>query len=289
MNNKRAIKFLICFLMLLVLCAVAIIAPACSNNEALESSNNKPQYEINSVGHRGYYSAPENTLTAFRKAKEIGFKIVECDVNFTSDDQPVIIHDDYIDRTSDGTGNVNGFTFDEIRQYDFGSWKGEEYIGERIPSFEEFISLCSELQLNAYVELKSYIGKERASKLYETVKKYNMENSVSWISFSFDWLLRIAEINPEARLGILAMSITEELIEKTESYKKDYENFFIDCDYTALNEESIALCKEKGIKLEVWTVDDIEAIKNLDRYVSGVTSNSYVSERIINNKDNLLG
>ena len=77
-----------------------------------------------SVNHRGYSAiAPENTLPAYRLSKEKGFRYVETDVSFTSDGVPVLLHDASIDRTSDGTGKIAEMTFEQVRQYDFGSWK----------------------------------------------------------------------------------------------------------------------------------------------------------------------
>lgn len=69
------------------------------------------------IGHRGaHLEAPENTLAAFRKAKENGCVAVEFDLDLTKDGVPVVIHDDTVDRTTDGTGKVNELTFEEIRR-----------------------------------------------------------------------------------------------------------------------------------------------------------------------------
>ena len=99
--------------------------------------------EIKAVAHRGYSTeAPENTLPAFRLAKENGFDYVECDVVFTSDNVPVLLHDSSIDRTSNGEGKISSLTYEEVSQYDFGSWFSEEYAGVKIPTFDEFLKLC---------------------------------------------------------------------------------------------------------------------------------------------------
>lgn len=87
------------------------------------------------VSHRGYNAiAPENTMSAFQKSYEYGYKYVETDVTFTADGVPVLLHDDSIDRTSNGSGKIASLTYEYVRTLDFGSWKSEEYVGEKIPS-----------------------------------------------------------------------------------------------------------------------------------------------------------
>lgn len=140
---------------------------------ALTMSSN---YDINvkAINHRGYSTiAPENTLEAYRLSKQMGFNYVEADVSFTSDGVPVLLHDETIDRTSDGTGAIGSMTFEQVRAYDFGSWKSEDYAGAKIPSFEEFILLCRNLSLKPYIELKSS---------YESAKQVLFDQSVKFVS-----------------------------------------------------------------------------------------------------------
>ena len=90
---------------------------------------------VKGVNHRGYSTvAPENTLPAYVLSRKMGFQYAECDVSFTSDGVPVLLHDSTIDRTSDGSGSIGSLTLEEVRQYDFGSWKGEQYAGTKIPT-----------------------------------------------------------------------------------------------------------------------------------------------------------
>ena len=107
-----------------------------------------------SVGHRGWYKAPENTLAAYRESYNHGFKYVECDVQFTKDGVAVLLHDDTIDRTSNGSGTLSQMTYAELLQYDFSYDDSDTvndfsaYRGEKIPTFVEFIALCNELGLH---------------------------------------------------------------------------------------------------------------------------------------------
>ena len=94
------------------------------------------------VAHRGYSAvAPENTLAAFRAAIEAGAPAAECDVYCTSDGHVVLLHDNTVDRTTDGTGPITGMTLEQVKQLDAGSWKGEQYKGEPVPTLAETLEL----------------------------------------------------------------------------------------------------------------------------------------------------
>ena len=115
-------------------------------------------FNVKFINHRGYSAhAPENTLTAYKQSHKMGYKYVECDVDFTLDGIPVLIHDSTVDRTSNvKTGeNIREITFEKARSYDFGypDKFGDEFKGVKIPSFSEFISLCVELDLQPYIEI----------------------------------------------------------------------------------------------------------------------------------------
>ncbi len=95
------------------------------------------------IAHRGMDDThPENTIPAFEAAFNLGMGI-EFDIAMTSDGELVVIHDDTVDRTTDGTGRVAQMSFEEIRQLDAGSWKGSEFAGAVVPSFDEVLELVS--------------------------------------------------------------------------------------------------------------------------------------------------
>jgi glycerophosphoryl diester phosphodiesterase len=150
-------------------------------------------YDANvlSVNHRGYSAeAPENTLPAYILSKKKGFNYVETDVCFTSDGIPVLLHDATIDRTSNGTGNINSMTYEQVRAYDFGSWKSSTYAGTKIPSLAEFLYLCKSIMLHPYIELKSSGAYTQAQiqQIVDMVHSYGLKGKVSYISFSSDRL-----------------------------------------------------------------------------------------------------
>lgn len=116
------------------------------------------------IGHRGAAaSAPENTLAAMRMAKTLGASWVEFDVHLSGDGRCILLHDDTVDRTTDGTGTASTQPFAALRRYDAGAWFGAAFAGERIPAFEEVIELLGELGLGANVEIKPAPGQAAAT------------------------------------------------------------------------------------------------------------------------------
>ncbi len=113
------------------------------------------------IGHRGAKeSAPENTLASLREAARQGARWVELDVMLTGDGVPVLIHDDTLDRTTDGRGPVAGLTLAELRRLDAGAWFSPRFAGERVPTLEEALALLLDLGLGLNLEIKPFPGRE---------------------------------------------------------------------------------------------------------------------------------
>ena len=114
------------------------------------------------VAHRGGgLLAPENTLAGIRLARNLGFVGVEFDVKLSGDGIPVLMHDDTLERTSNGSGAVAQTSYREMAKLDAGGWFGNEFIGEPIPSFASASALCREAGIWANVEIKPCPGRER--------------------------------------------------------------------------------------------------------------------------------
>lgn len=109
------------------------------------------------VGHRGVKAFyPENTMLSFQKAIELGVDGIEMDINMTKDGHLVVIHDNTVDRTTNGIGKVADFSLSELKELDAGSCFSSEYAGETIPTFEEFLDLVKNKKLLLNVEIKDY-------------------------------------------------------------------------------------------------------------------------------------
>jgi glycerophosphoryl diester phosphodiesterase len=107
------------------------------------------------IAHRGASGhAPENTLAAFKRAVALGAKFIETDLQLTRDAHFVAIHDDTVNRTTNGQGKVHDFSLQELRRLDAGSWFGSEFAGERIPTLEEIFEFSKRNDVVFYLELK---------------------------------------------------------------------------------------------------------------------------------------
>ena len=237
---------------------------------------------IRGINHTGYYTGPENTLPAFKLSKENGFSMVECDVRFTSDNVPVLCHDASINRTArnadgteiDTTVNIASSTYNDLLQYDFGIWKGAQFAGTKIPTLEEFIVLCRNLDLHAYIELKGNWDSTLAGIAYNIVKKYNMQSRVSWISTAVSYLKLMRNRDNRARLGYVVNDIDATIISDLSNLILTENHVFIDCIYTALTDAKIDLAIAAGLPVETYTINSAATMKALNTYIDGVTSDT---------------
>ena len=136
---------------------------------------------------------PENTLAAFSTALELGCHAVELDVRRTRDGALAVIHDANIDRTTNGTGPVLSYTMSELKSFDAGQ-------GEKIPGLEEVFELLCASDMKIQIELKGPDTEEPAAAM---VKRFDLSERVTFTSFFHRRVLRVKEIQPAARTGIL--------------------------------------------------------------------------------------
>ena len=247
---------------------------------ALVPQNNN----IRSINHRGWHEAPENTLTAFKQSRVRGFEYVETDVRFTSDGVAVLLHDVSINRVArnaDGTAisstvNIADITYAEALTYDFGIYKGSQYAGTKIARFDDFIYLCKKIGLKPYIEFKTgpYNG---LLGMFWRIDRAGMHDKVTWLSFDKDLLGTVKTNVSDARLGLLTDTISQTVIDAAENLKSSDNDVFISASYANLTDELVNLCLNANLPLEVWTVDDKSILINIDRYVTGVTSNLFIA------------
>ena len=154
------------------------------------------------IAHRGASSyAPENTFAAFDKALELGVSHVELDVHFSRDGHIVVIHDDSLDRTTDGSGAVADMTLAELRNLDAGSWFGADYTGERIRTLAEIFEHYKS-RLYFHIEIKGR-AEGLASRTADMVRAHGMTKDVTFTSFWKPWLEETRSYAPELTTGWL--------------------------------------------------------------------------------------
>ena len=240
---------------------------------------------VRSINHRGYsVGAPENTLPAFALSKKMGFKYVEADVTFTKDNVAVMIHDDTIDRTSNGSGKVSSLNYTDLLKYDFGSWMGAEFTGTPIPTFSEFIKLCRKLGLHPYIEVKhsGTYTQEQVNYLVNEVILNGMRRKVTWISYNVNYLTWIKTADPTSRIGLLHQyTVDDTAINNAKSLRTEQNEVFLALKSTQVNDSAVQKCIAAELPLETWTVDDETTMLNLPAYVTGIISNNLNGGRVL--------
>ena len=208
-------------------------------------------------GASGY--APENTLEAFQKAIDLKADGIELDVQMTKDGQLVIIHDETVDRVSDGSGWVKDFTYDEIKKLNVNK-TFPQYGRVQIPTLEEVYQIVKDTNLQINVELKNGIVfyDKLEERVLELTKKMGLQERVIYSSFNHYSVMKLKKLNPSVQAGFLYEDGYLDMPEYASRhgvealhpalYNLQYPNFIQDC-------------KRRGIKVRVWTVNEREDMK----------------------------
>lgn len=187
---------------LTVLCSVLIMI-SCTSKEI--------QQDIVIVAHRGAMSEkPENTLTAFQHALDLGADIVEIDLWTSSDGHLFILHDPTLDRTTNGTGIATEQTLETLQSLDAGKWFDESYEGLKIPSFVEVLEWAKLQEATLLLDLKEQ-GREFAERVAADVITHDLEEFVVVGVRSVEQALDFRELLPNSKQ--LAFMRTPDLIE----------------------------------------------------------------------------
>lgn len=207
--------------------------------------------------HRGAsgYEA-ENTMEAFEKALSQKADGIELDVQMTRDEKLVIIHDEMVDRTSNGNGWVKDFSLEEIKKLDFGIHSNNQTKRE-IPTLEEALDFISTTELRLNIELKNgvvfYYGMEE--KVLQAVKEKNLLDRVLFSSFNHKSMVRIKKMEPSVKTGFLFADGVIGMPEYTLRHGGDSLHPAL---YNLQIPELISEAREFNIPLHVWTVNEEE-------------------------------
>ncbi len=215
------------------------------------------------IGHRGAGYEPENTLKAFQKALELNADGIELDVHLSADGHIVVIHDETIDRTTNGKGLVNTLSLSELKSFLI---HGKLEIPTLIEVFDLIDKKCL---IN--VELK---GVGTASKVVALIEEYISDKNWNYEHFiisSFEWnyLEEVHNLNPKIAIGVL----TEENLDKALAFAETIKARAINPDYQLLTLENTKKIQEKGFQVLPWTVNTAEDIQKIKSYnVDGIIS-----------------
>ncbi|ULO06566.1 glycerophosphodiester phosphodiesterase [Paenibacillus sp. 19GGS1-52] len=217
---------------------------------------------IINFAHRGASAVcPENTMAAFRKSLTLGATGIETDVQMTKDGGLVLIHDEELNRTTDGTGYIKDKTLQEVLAVDAGSWFGAEFNGEKIPTLEDLLDLLQGRDTILNIELKNglflYPGMEE--KVIATVRDFHMSERVILSSFNHYSLAYCKSIAPDILTGILYGEGLYRPWDYAASLKADA----LHATHYAVLPEFVAEATKHGIDYHPFTVNEPERMKYL--------------------------
>lgn len=228
------------------------------------------------IAHRGASShAPENTIAAFKRALEMGTDVIEMDVHLSRDGKATVIHDSYLDRTTDLSGPVSGLTLDEIKRADAGIKFSAEFKGERIPSLSEALEAIPRTT-SAWVEIKIL---EATRTTLQIIDQMEREDHVSIISFGVDILRLVRGRNPKLTTTLIfgkpvvendPVENAREMLRRAQSVGATR----LSIELKLVTREAVDEIHNLGGTVFCWTAnrpDDIQAA--IEAGVDGITSN----------------
>ena len=216
------------------------------------------------IGHRGAAGyEPENTLRSFSRAMEIGVDMIEFDIHICSTGEIAVIHDETVERTTDGTGHISDLTYQELRGLDAG-------LGERVPTLNEvFDQVLGHSMLN--IELK---GDGTGCPVLKAVEQYinaGRAKSDDFLvtSFKVEALVSLRELSDSIRIGILTAGDPEDVL----GLAGDLDAHSVNPHHSMVGERFVEASHERGFMIYPWTVNEKDVItkmKNLN--VDGIIS-----------------
>jgi glycerophosphoryl diester phosphodiesterase len=223
--------------------------------------------EVFLYAHRGASAeAPENTLAAFRRALEVGADGIELDVHLSADGVPVVIHDDTLERTTDGHGPVAAQTRASLARFDAGAWFAPEFGGEELPTLEATLRLLAgRLRLNLEVK------EARAGVAVLDLLRHFPQADAVVSSFDYGLLARLRRVAPELPLAVLqAAGDWHRALARAEALRACAFHPRVDL----VSRPLMAACRRLDLPVYVWTVDDPGRARSLLRAgVAGLFTN----------------
>ena len=207
--------------------------------------------KILKAGHRGAAAyEPENTLRGFSKAVALGVDAIEFDVMLSKDHIPVVIHDETLERTTNGKGKVEDYTLQELKQLDAGK-------GERILTLEEALAFTKQHRIKAAVELKN---KHVAEHVAQLIRKHQMPNDALIISEHPEALKVVATAFTDLSTGLIFWNpITD--IQDFFRHAKELAITWLCGECSQITKQFVEHAHAAGFKVGVWVVNDAATAK----------------------------
>lgn len=223
------------------------------------------------VAHRGVSGIEkENTCSAFVAAGNRSYYGIETDVHRTRDGRFVCIHDDTTGRVAIDNLKVEESTFDTLRSLVLADTDGVKgRIDLRIPTLQEYVRICKKYGKVGVLELKNAFEPAEIQAIIDIIRAEDYLSGIIFISFYLENMICVRALLPKQPCQYLTSDFPDSLIDTLVKYDLD-----LDIYYKALTEENLAALHEKGVRVNVWTVDNPEDAKRLIGWgVDYITSN----------------
>lgn len=222
-----------------------------------------PAFMPKVIGHRGAAgSAPENTLAAIVQAAALGAKAVELDVTVSRDGVPVLMHDEDVNRCSDGEGLVVRQDFETLHRLDVGAWFGARFGGERIATLEDALALIAAKGLRLNLELKPAIGWEEPTvrAVAEVVRRaWTGDVPILVSSFNPLALTVYRDLMPGAVLGLITTAVAENWHQRL----RQHHCASFHCHHDFVTRQLVQDAHAAGVRLHVYTVNEAARAQTL--------------------------
>lgn len=239
------------------------------------------------IAHRGASAlAPENTLSAFLKARELGLNWVEFDVRLAACGEVIVFHDDTLNRTTPASGSVQSIAYADLKQLDAGSWFAPQFARETIPTLRETLAFLNENDLAANIEIKVMKGFEHliVERIFDILSHTKLDVPIFISSFSLDVLQWVRKYSSNVLLAYLMGQWHPDWQIVCDELKV----FAVDAYHQILNQDYIDEIKASRRFLFAYTVNDpVRAEALFAMGVDGVFSDcptEFISHFVVQDK-----
>ena len=226
------------------------------------------------IGHRGVKDlCPENTLESILKAFDLGLSFVEIDVKISKDRVPILLHDDTLDRTTNGSGLAIDYDYENIKKLDAGKFFYKENTNIFVPKLEDILSLCTNNNGNLNIELKpnKKFEKENVYQIYKITKNIN-QIDIFFSSFDMISILEISKLYPQSIRSFLLDDFKEYNIDDLISISINHDLKICGLNIDLVTTDIIKKIKESNLAITVYSDKNINLSSAKDIFSIGVDS-----------------
>ena len=226
------------------------------------------------IGHRGVKDlCPENTLESILKAFDLGLSFVEIDVKISKDRVPILLHDDTLDRTTNGSGLAIDYDYENIKKLDAGKFFYKENTNIFVPKLEDILSLCTNYNGNLNIELKpnKKFEKENVYQIYKIIKNIN-QIDIFFSSFDMISILEISKLYPQSIRSFLLDDFKEYNIDDLISISINHDIKICGLNIDLVTTDIIKKIKESNMAITVYSDKNINLSSANDIFSIGVDS-----------------